>query len=127
MSDTNVVVEAGTRADARRSDRWAAEPTEASANWWAILGVIVVLAGYGAAALVAAIVKGDVAFDDDVGLLLVGAAPSLAALGVVLGIVAARRDGLRWLAWMAILLGALLFVALVLVIGAVIIAFRSFS
>jgi hypothetical protein len=123
----NVEAKADIRTRPRRSDRWSAEPAEPSVNWWAILGVLVVVTAYGVAALVGAIVRGDVVFDDDVGLLFVGVAPSLAALGVVFGIVGARRYGLRWLAWVAIVLGTLLVGASVLVIGAVVIAFRNFS
>jgi hypothetical protein len=113
--------------EARRSDRWAAEAVDSSLNWWPILAVLFVLAGYGVAALVAAIVKGDVAFGDRAGLALVGAAPSLGVLGMTLGIVGARREGLRWLAWIAIVLGLLLVLGAILVIGAVVLAFRSFS
>jgi hypothetical protein len=113
--------------DPRRSDRWAVEPAEPGANWWAILGVVAVLAGFGASALVAAIVKGDVEFGDEAGLAFVGAAPALGGLGVVLGIVGARRDGLRWLAWIAILLGAVLVIAAIAAVVAVTVAFRTFS
>jgi hypothetical protein len=48
-------------------------------------------------------------------------------LGTVLGIVGARREGLRWLAWIAIVLGVLLMAGAILVVGAVVLAFRSFS
>jgi hypothetical protein len=113
--------------EARRSDRWAAESAVPSLNWWPVLAVVLVLAGYAVAALVAAIVQGQVAFDDRAGLALVGAAPSLGALGTVLGIVGARREGLRWLAWIAIVLGVLLMAGAILVVGAVVLAFRSFS
>jgi hypothetical protein len=118
---------AETETSSRRSDRWAAEPTEPRPNWWAILGVVAVLAGYAVAALVAAIVKDAVDVGDDVGLFLVGATPALGALGVVLGIVGARRDRLRWLAWIAIVLGVLLVIVSLAAIVAVTLAFRTFS
>jgi hypothetical protein len=114
--------------ETRRSDRWPAEAVESSSlNWWPVLAVVLVLAGYGVAALVAAIVNGDVEFGDRAGVALVGAAPSLGALGIALGIVGARRVGLRWLAWIAVLLGVVLVLGSILVIGAVVLAFRTFS
>jgi hypothetical protein len=111
----------------RRSDRWAAEPARSGLNWWAILAVVAVLAGYGVSALVAAAVKGNVEVGDDAGLALVGATPALAALGVALGLVGRRRGGLRWLAWIAIVLGVLLVIASIAVIVVVTLAFRTFS
>jgi hypothetical protein len=113
--------------EARRGDRWAAEPAASTRNWWPVLAVLLVLAGYGVAAVVAAIVQGDVEFGDRAGLTLVAVAPSLGALGTVVGIVGARREGLRWLAWIAIGLGVLLMAGAILVIGAVVLAYRSFS
>jgi hypothetical protein len=113
--------------EARRSDRWAAEAAGPSLNWWPVLAVVLVLAGYAVAALVAAIVQGEVEFGDRAGLVLVAAAPSLGALGTVFGIAGARREGLRWLAWIAIVLGVLLIAGAILVVGAVVLAFRTFS
>lgn len=111
----------------RRSDRWAAEPADAGANWWALLGILAVLCGYAVAVLVAAIVKGSVQVGDEAGLTFVGATPALAALGVALGLVGRRRDGLRWLAWLAVVLGALLVIASIAVVIVVTLAFRTFS
>jgi hypothetical protein len=111
----------------RRSDRWAAEPAEASRNWWSVLGIVCVLAGYGVAASVAAIVKGTIEFGDDAGLVLVGTTPALGALGMTLGFVGRRRDGLHWLAWLAILLGAVLLIASIGAVVWVLLAFRTFS
>jgi hypothetical protein len=115
-----------SESNARR-DRWAAEPAASGVNWWAIVGVLAVLAGCAAAALVAAAVKETVQIGDDAALGLVGAAPALAALGVVLGLVGRRRDGLHWLAWLAIVLGAMLVIGSIAAIMAVTIAFRTFS
>jgi hypothetical protein len=122
-------MDADARADAesggRRSDRWAAEPSEPGLNWWAILGIVCVLAGYGVAVLVAAIVKGDAEVGDDAGLVLVGLTPALGALGLILGLVGRGREGLHWLAWLAIVFGAVLVVASLAAIVAVTIAFRT--
>jgi len=74
-----------------------------------------------------AIVKGNVEVGDDAGLALVGATPALAALGVALGLIGRRRGGLRWLAWIAIVLGVVLVIASIAVIAAVTLAFRTFS
>jgi hypothetical protein len=111
----------------RRSDRWTAEPAEASLNWWPILGIVCVLAGYGVAASVAAIVKGTIEFGDDAGLVLVGTTPALGALGMTLGFVGRRRDGLHWLAWLAIFLGAVLLITSIGAVVWVLLALRTFS
>lgn len=128
-TNTRMETEAETQPEdgSRRSDRWAAEAAGPGLNWWAILAVVAVLAGYGVSALVTAIVKGNVEVGDDAGLALVGATPALAALGVALGLVGRRRGGLRWLAWIAIVLGVLLVIASIAVIVVVTLAFRTFS
>jgi hypothetical protein len=122
-------MDADARADAesgaRRSDRWAAEPAGSGVNWWAILGVLAVLAGYAAAALVVAVVKETVRMGDDAALALFGATPALGALGMTLGLVGRRREGVHWLAWLAIVLGAVLVLASLAAIVAVTVAFRT--
>jgi hypothetical protein len=111
----------------RRSDRWAAGSAERRRNWWAVVGLLVVLTGYGVAGVVVTIVTRQVEIGDDAALALVGAGPALAALGVLLGIVGVRRDALRWLSWITIVLGGLLGIASVAAIVVVTLAFRTFS
>jgi hypothetical protein len=123
--DTDAEAQRGTAA--RRSDRWAAGSAERRRNWWAVVGVLVVLAGYGVAGVVVTMVTRQVEIGDDAALALVGAGPALAALGVVLGIVGVRRDALRWLSWITIVLGGLLGIASVAAIVVVTLAFRTFS
>jgi hypothetical protein len=109
----------------RRSDRWASEPSEPATNWWAVLAVLLALAGCGVAALVAAAVKGSVEIGDDAGLVLVGVAPSLGTLGVVLGIVGTRRGSLRWLAWLGVALGSVLVLVTIAAVTAVVVSMRT--
>jgi hypothetical protein len=123
--DTDAEAQRGTAA--RRSDRWAAGSAERRRNWWAVVGVLVVLAGYGVAGVVVTMVTRQVEIGDDAALALVGAGPALAALGVVLGIVGVRRHALRWLSWITIVLGGLLGIASVAAIVVVTLAFRTFS
>jgi hypothetical protein len=123
--DTDAEAQRGTAA--RRSDRWAAGSAERRRNWWAVVGVLVVLAGYGVAGVVVTMVTRQVEIGDDAALALVGAGPALAALGVVLGIVGVRRDALRWLSWITIVLGGLLGIASVAATVVVTLAFRTFS
>jgi hypothetical protein len=128
-SNTRMDTDADTQPEsgARRSDRWAAETAEPSGGGWAIAAVVLVLAGYGVAALVVAALEGSIDVGDDLALVLVAVAPSLGALGLGSGIVGARRRSLRWLAWIGIVLGALLVLATIAAVTAVVLAMRSFS
>lgn len=106
--DTNLRVEdTQTDVDARRSDRWAAEP-DARRNGWSIVAAVLVLAAYVAAGLGAASVGGSVALSDDAQLGLVGAAPGLAVVGAILSWVGSRRPTLRVVSWLVFALAILL-------------------
>jgi hypothetical protein len=119
-----------TQTQSRRGDRWAAEATVRTSNWWSVLGLVAVVAGYAGAALVGAAARGSIELGDETGLVLVGSVPALGVLGAALGLVGTRRPSPRWLGWLGWLdtaLGALLAVASIALIVSLVLALRSFS
>jgi hypothetical protein len=116
-----------TQTQSRRGDRWAAEATVRTSNWWSVLGLVAVVAGYAAAALVGAAARGSIELGDETGLVLVGSVPALGVLGAALGLVGTGRPSLRWLGWLDTALGALLAAASIAVIVSLVLALRSFS
>ncbi len=111
---------------ARRSDRWAAEP-ERTRNWLVPLGAALVLTGYALAAVVGAAAARSLSLPDGAEIALVAAVPSIAALGSTLALVGARRLTLRALGWVVFAVGLLLVLASIAAVTWVLLALRSFS
>ena len=118
-----------TRAESalRRSDRWSSEPAGAHRNWWVPVGAVLVLAGYGLAALVVRAALGEMELSDEAGKVLVAAAPAAAALGTALAFVGTRRTTLRVLAWIVLAVGLVLVLASIAAVAWVLLALRDFS
>jgi hypothetical protein len=112
---------------ARRADRWASEAPAGGRNWWVVVGAILVLAAYGLAAAVVSAARGTVDLSDDLGKLLLGLTPALAALGAVFGFIGTRRSTLRGLGWVVFVVGLLLVLATIAGIVWLMLVLRSFD
>jgi hypothetical protein len=114
-------------ADRRRSDRWATGSPVRSHNWWVPVASLLVLAAYGLAALIVAAVRDSLELPDEAAKLVIACVPALAGLGSVAGFVGSRRSSLRALAWVVVVLGAVLVVVSIAAVVWVLLAFRTFA
>ncbi|HEX9122897.1 MAG TPA: hypothetical protein VF984_05995 [Actinomycetota bacterium] len=111
----------------RRSDRWTAG-AGAPGNPWAWISVTFALLGMVAAAVVAAATAGTAPLDrlpDRAAYVLFGSIPSLGVLALVIGLAGRNGSRLRWMAWIGLVLGAILTVGAVAVTVVLIAALRT--
>jgi hypothetical protein len=115
-----------TETELRRSARWASAPGS-SRSWWVPLGAVLVVGAYALATLIVLAVRGSLDLSDDLAKGVIGCTPALAALGAVFGFVGTRRGTLRGLAWIVVVLGAILALVSVAAVASVLLALRSFE
>ena len=111
----------------RRGDRWAGDSPDGVRNWWVPVGGVLLLAAYGLATVIVLAVRGSLDLSDQLAKTVIGCTPALAALGAVCGFIGARRGTLRALAWIVVVLGAILVVVSIAAVAWILLAFRGFD